>query len=169
MNKILGIIISTLIFSCSTSKITETQNPVSEPSFESKRVVNIIQSDFGHKIEVQFDYKLNIKQRNIQDCKVGFILKNIGEIDLPYGWWLSDEEKEMMNIDKNAPPTRYTPDILFELLTSDGRIIEIQEPLFNNLNVGKSSLPRELNLSVSKIGDRQCVEIKATKIVNQHN
>ncbi|MFV0531364.1 MAG: hypothetical protein ACK5MD_07985 [Flavobacteriales bacterium] len=167
MKKIAGLIILTLIFSCSTSKVTETQNP--EPSFESKKVVNIVESDLGHKIEVQFDYKLNIKQRNIQDCKVGFILKNIGDKDLPYGWWLSDKEREMMNIDKNSPPSRYTPDILFELLTSDGGIIEIQEPLFKNLSIGKSSLPRELNLSVSKIGDRQRVEIKATKIVNQHN
>lgn len=93
-------------------------------------------------------------------CEAQFIITNIGTKD-----FIANENFTADKVSTNATFTHlvkyFQPHIVFEFKTSDGKVVEGIENIFDNIPVGKSSQSHKVRINV---GDRQCVgEIKPIK------
>ncbi len=160
-----------LTMSCSSSKNTPTPIVV-VPKNEIKSVEYIINSDVGHKIKVELEYRVLTQNGSVEGCKVGYILTNIGNLDLKTGSlyeekYLSREEVQRiweLNNKEHLKIINYNPEIVFEIKTSDGKTIEKIARISDDILVGNSSTPKEVNAKVSYASNRYCVSFKPIRI-----
>ncbi len=165
-----------LLTSCSFSRpITQT------PSKKIKSDEYIITSDVGHKIKVEIEYTALTRSRSFGDCidgcRVAYILTNIGKSDLLErgDYYYKGKpisvgkvrELQVHNVDEFVKIIEYSPCIVFEIKTSDGKVIEKKVNIYDDILIGKSSIPKVVRAEVSYKSDRYCISFKPIRI--QHS
>lgn len=150
-----------LFASCSTviNKTQKTQS-VQQPPQNKHRNSYTLTSIIGHKFEIEIDYGAKSTPYLNNKCEAQFIITNIGTKD-----FIANEKFTADKVSTNATFTHlvkyFQPHIVFEFKTSDGKLVEGIENIYDDIPVGKSSQSHRVSINV---GDRQCVgEIKPIK------
>jgi len=142
------------------------ENSISEKLISEEYVVN---SDVGHQIKVETEFKYLTKNGSIDGCTIGYILTNTGELELKGSGlyyknkYITTTERQYLSAEEFDKVRYYIPKIVFDVTTSDGKVITISNGVAD-LEPGKSSVPMMISTNVSLVGNRHCVSIKPVKI-----
>lgn len=153
------------IFSCGVprpvSKTVQKQVVKTETHVTDKY---ILESPFGHKIEVEMDYTVGQTGHINNGCSVQYILTNVGTKII------DNREEFLTGAGTTIKTTRFDStyritDIVFEFTTSDGKKIEKSQSIFRSGSEvflpGKSFQAETISISA---GSRACVSVKPTRI-----
>ena len=119
-----------------------------------------IASPHGHRFKIEVDYIARDLNTLSNDCRAQYIVTNIGTKD-----YIREERflavKKVIN-GVSMQNEDFDPSLIFEFSTSDGKIIEASETMFDNILVGKSTEAKRVDINA---GIRICVgEVKPIRI-----
>ena len=133
-----------------------------------------ISSEVGHRIKVEIEYKILTKNGFIDGCEISYILTNVGDVDLlSSGLWfenkyISEVEFNSLNQNDMRKVFAYRPEFVFEVKTSDGKVIELVDRYSKDISIGNSTPANRLFTKVSHSQDRHCVSFSPIRIQNKN-
>lgn len=146
-----------------TVSCTLTKKPTAYEQPTQKRINNkyILNSPYGHKLEVEIDYTLTSAGYLNNDAEIQYIITNVGTKDLKQETFVGGTTV----FNNTMLDSLYSlSDIVFEFTTTDNKRIEAIENLLrgsNNLPVGKSNEARTLRINA---GNRLCTGVKPVRL-----